>query len=179
MLSVESTNSKLSDILSGIRARTGIQFEGAGAAGDRVAGKFGPAPANEVLANLLQGSRFDYVIVGSPENPDVVQRVILTPAGGPATASAATQPATATQQPSSDEDEAEETPVEPQPAPAVPPQTGQVSPPVTGPKTTEQLLEELKQAQAKNQNQQNSGQANPSMPGQMPSAPIKRPLNPQ
>lgn len=179
LLSVESTNSKLSDILSGIRARTGIQFEGAGAASDRVAGKFGPAPTNEVLTNLLQGSRFDYVIVGSPENPDVAQRVILTPAGGPATASAANQPATAAQQPSGDEDEAEETPVETQPVPApVPQQASQVPPPVNGPKTTEQVLQELKEMQAKNANQQNADQTNPSMPPQ-PVAPMKRPLNPQ
>lgn len=181
LLSVESTNSKLSDILSGIRARTGIQFEGAGAASDRVAGKFGPAPANEVLTSLFQGSRFDYVIVGSAENPDAVQRVILTPTGGPATATGTAQPATAAQQqPSGDEDEAaEETPVETQPAP-VPQQTGQVSPPPTGPKTTEQLLEELKQMQAKNGNQQqNAGQANPAAPNQMPAIPMKRPMTPQ
>ena len=180
LLSVESTNSKLSDILNGIRARTGIQFEGAGAASDRVAGKFGPAPANEVLTSLFQGSRFDYVIVGSAENPDAVQRVILTPTGGALAGAAVTQPATAAQQqPSGDEDEAEETPVEPQPAP-VPQQTGQVSPPVTGPKTTEQMLEELKQMQAKNANQQpNAGQANPNQTPPLPSAPVKRPINPQ
>lgn len=175
LLSVESTNSKLSDILSGIRARTGIQFEGAVASSDRVAGKFGPAPANEVLTSLFQGSRFDYVIVGSAENPDAVQRVILTPTGGTATASSANQPATAAQQPSGDEDEAEETPVQTQPPP-MPQQTGQISPPATGPKTTEQLLEELKQMQARNANQQpNGGKANPAVPNQMPSSPVKRP----
>lgn len=179
LLSVESTNSKLSDILNGIRARTGIQFEGAGSASDRVAGKFGPAPANEVLTSLFQGSRFDYVIVGSAENPDAVQRVILTPTGG-ALAGGTQPPPAVRQQPSGDEDEsAEEPSVETQPAP-VPQQTGQVSAPVTGPKTTEQMLEELKQMQAKNANQQgNAGQTNPTGPNQMPPAPMKRPITPQ
>ena len=172
LLSVESTNSRLSDILNGIRARTGIQFEGVQAAQDRVAGKFGPAPANEVLTSLFQGSRFDYVIISMPDNPEIVQRVLISPnaAGGATASSPAAQPV-ARQEPSGDEDENEETPAEAQQTPA--PQPGQqIQQPPPGGRTPEQMVEEMKR---NSQNQQNPNQST-----QMPPAPVKRrPLNPQ
>ena len=61
LLMVQAPNSTLSDIFNGIRTRASIQFEGAQGASDRVAANFGPAPADQVLAALLRGSRFDYV----------------------------------------------------------------------------------------------------------------------
>lgn len=170
LLSVESTNSRLSDILSGIRARTGIQFEGIQTTQDRVAGKFGPAPANEVLTSLFQGSRFDYVIISMPDNPEIVQRVLISPnaAGGATAGSPVTQPV-AQQQPSGDEDESEETPAEAQQTPAPQP-VQQIQPPPGG-RTPEQMVEEMKR------NSQNDQNPNPN---QMPPAPVKRrPLNPQ
>lgn len=170
LLSVESTNSRLSDILNGIRARTGIQFEGMQANQDRVAGKFGPAPANEVLTSLFQGSRFDYVIISMPDNPAIVQRVLISPnaAGGTTAGSPVTQPV-AQQQPSGDEDESEETPAEAQQTPAPQP-IQQIQPPPGG-RTPEQMVEEMKR------NSQNDQNPNPN---QMPPAPVKRrPLNPQ
>lgn len=172
LLSVESTNSRLSDILNGIRARTGIQFEGMQATQDRVAGKFGPAPANEVLTSLFQGSRFDYVIISMPDNPEIVQRVLISPnaAGGATAGSPVTQPV-AQQQPSGDEDESEETPAEAQQTPAPQP-IQQIQPPPGG-RTPEQMVEEMKR------NSQNDQNPNPN-PNQMPPAPVKRrPLNPQ
>src|SRR5947209_2740505 len=128
LLMVQAPNSTLSDIFNGIRARASIQFEGAQGASDRVAANFGPAPADQVLAALLRGSRFDYVIIGAPGNPETVQRVILTPrAGAAAPAFTATLP----QRPGAPQSEDEE---EDQP----PSETVQPPPPVD-PKTTQQL----------------------------------------
>ena len=184
MLSIESTNARLSDILNGIHNKTGIQFEGMQPGQDRVAGKFGPAPADEVLAGLLRGSRFDYIIIGVPDNPAVVQRVILSPNAGagasPATAGAQPpQPSPAEDEENGGEEQGEpqeqvQTPQQP-PRPPVPaPQPSGNA----GPKTPEQLVEELKQMQQQQQQQQ---QQNPNQ--QTPNAPIKpparRPLNPQ
>lgn len=171
LLSVESTNSRLSDILNGIRARTGIQFEGMQATQDRVAGKFGPAPANAVLTSLFQGSHFDYVIISMPDNPEIVQRVLISPnaAGGATAGSPVTQPVA--QQPSGDEEENEETPAEAQQTP-VPQPAQQIQQPPPGGRTPEQMVEEMKR---NSQNQQD-----PNQPNQAPSAPVKRrPLNPQ
>lgn len=165
LLSVESVNSRLSDILNAIHNRAGIQFEGLQPSPDRVAGKFGPAPANEVLATLLSGSRYDYVIMGFPDNPQLVQRVILT-TNGSAGAVAAQPSAQIGNKPQAGDDEEEngnddsegqqeqsQAPAPQQLQPVQPvPQLGQNA--NNTPKTTEQLLEELKQMQQKNQQRQ-------------------------
>jgi hypothetical protein len=84
-LTIISQNSTLGDILSAVRNRTGAVIEvPPGAATERVAGSMGPGPARDVLAHLLNGSRFDYVMIASPSDPSGVQRVILTPRSGPA-----------------------------------------------------------------------------------------------
>lgn len=176
LLTVESTNARLSDILNAVRSKTGIQFEGMQASNDRVAGKFGPSPVEEVLVNLLRGSRFDYVIVGLPDNPEAVQRVILTPTtGGPAApsapvANAPRQPTDADEDDNSDEGTTAEAPQGNQVQPIQPQQLQQPN----GPKTAEQLAQEMKMIQQQQQQQQNQNQP------VAPPAPIKRrPLNPQ
>ena len=46
---------------------------------ERVVSRFGPGPAREVLAELLNGSHFNYVLMGSAADPNSLERVILTP----------------------------------------------------------------------------------------------------
>jgi hypothetical protein len=171
LLSVEATNSTLSDILNVIRTKAGIQIDGLQGAQDRVAAKLGPAAADRVLTALLHGSRFDYVILGRVDRPDLVQRVILTPASGSALASASTgiqplqpRPGMVLVQPVDDDEGAgEEQVAQPQPQVQPMPQQGIQPAPVqqsgnglqgNGPKTSEQLLEELKQMQQQQQQQQ-------------------------
>jgi len=174
LLMVQAPNSTLSDIFNGIRSRASIQFEGAQGASDRVAANFGPAPADQVLTALLRGSRFDYVIIGAPDNPEVVQRVILTPRAGaaaPALTAAMPQRPGA---PQSEDDEEDQPPSETvQPPPPVQPQ------PQGDPKTTQQLVEELQrmQEQQKLQEQQQQLQQqqqlgnSPLKPGAQPAPP--------
>jgi hypothetical protein len=40
--------------------------------------ELGPAPAPEVLAHLLNGTQFNFLILSSPTNPGGLDRVILT-----------------------------------------------------------------------------------------------------
>src|SRR2546423_573127 len=47
LLTVDSTNARLGDILNAIRTQTGVQFEGLQSANDRVAFRMGPAPVDE------------------------------------------------------------------------------------------------------------------------------------
>lgn len=163
ILTVEATNSRLIDVLNGIRHHTGIQFEGLQGAQDRVAGKFGPAAPDEVLTTLLQGSHFDYVILGAADNPETVQRVILTPAAGTGTPGAQpNQPVAATQSASAEEDDSGDETSEETPQQQVPiQQTAQPVQPqaVNGPKTPEQLLEELKRMPQNQPNQNNTTNA--------------------
>jgi hypothetical protein len=171
-LTVQAINSTLESVLAAIRSKAGIQFEGLeGGAPERVAVSMGPLPEGEVLAAILGGSRFDFVVVDRLDSPGVVQRVLLTRRGSAsATALPGMQPAPRTASGDEDEnpDEASAEPESPQDTPARPPimqaqpqmqinpqppqpQTGQQP---TGPKTPEQLLEELKQMQQRQQQQQ-------------------------
>jgi hypothetical protein len=83
-LAIVAHNSTLGDILRGVHAQTGAAVDVPANATERVVGHFGPGPARDVLAELLNGSHFNYVMLGSAANPDGLERVILTPrAGGP------------------------------------------------------------------------------------------------
>jgi len=152
LLSVQALNSNLSSVVTAIRNKTGIEFEGAEGISERVAIALGPAPEGDVLAAIFSGSRYDFLAVGRPDNPDIVQKVILTVKKKPGAAGVEAQ---AQQQPPANQAEEEETPDEqvnagePQdtpvqpPVPQPPPQAE--TPQNQQPKTPEQLLQELQQ----------------------------------
>ncbi len=91
-LSIAAQNSTLGDILRAIRTQTGAVMDVPGNPNDRVVGNFGPGPARDVLAALLNGSRYNYVLLGSATNPDSLEHVILTPSSGGASAISAPPP---------------------------------------------------------------------------------------
>jgi hypothetical protein len=78
LLTIIAENSTLGDILRAVRNQTGAAVDVPGNATERVVGNFGPGPARDVLASLLNGSHFNYVLLGSATNPDALERVILT-----------------------------------------------------------------------------------------------------
>ena len=81
-LTIDAQDSTLSDILLAIRSRTGAAVDMPGsAAGERVAVHLGPAPIREVLASLLYGTDFDYVIQGSDTDEYGLKSVTLTARG--------------------------------------------------------------------------------------------------
>src|SRR5277367_925029 len=95
-LTITAQNSTLGDILKAVRAQTGATIELPGNASERAAGHFGPAPARDVLTSLLNGSHFNYLLLGSSTDPSALDRVILmAKSGAPAESSPppATQPA--------------------------------------------------------------------------------------
>jgi len=81
-LTITASNSTLGDILRAVRKETGASVDVPGNATERVVGQFGPGPARDVLASLLNGSHFNYVLLGSAENPAALDRVILTSRSG-------------------------------------------------------------------------------------------------
>ena len=152
LLSVQAMNSNLSSVVTAIKNKTGIEFEGAEGISERVAIAMGPAPEGDVLAAIFSGSRYDFLAVGRPDNPDIVQKVILTvknKPGAPGEAQAQQQ------QPPANQGEEEETPDEqvnagepqdtPVQPPQQPPQPQAETPQNQQPKTPEQLLQELQQ----------------------------------
>ena len=83
LLTIDAENSSLTDIMQGIRSRTGASIEmPASASRERVAVHLGPAPIREVLSSLLYGTDFNYVIQSSEEDESALGKVILIPREG-------------------------------------------------------------------------------------------------
>src|SRR5580658_3429601 len=79
LLSIRANKANLSEILFAVHERTGAEVAvAAGAETEQVVAEYGPAPAPEVLAQLLNGSRFNFLILSSPNNPQKLDRVILS-----------------------------------------------------------------------------------------------------
>lgn len=172
MLTIVAENSSLGDILREVHKSTGAVIDVPANANERVVTRLGPGPARDVLADLLNGSTFNYVMTGSAADPAGLSSVMLmTKTGGAQTASPPPvqyEPQQAVmapgmgpggpvvQQPASDEEadaedkEEDDTGDEDQakdqgqtPPGAVPPADG--SQPNAGPKSPEQILEMLRQ----------------------------------
>ena len=98
LLSVQALNSSLSSVVTAIRNKTGIEFEGAEGISERVAIALGPAPEGDVLAAIFAGSKYDFLAIGRADSPSIVQKVILTvknaPGAGAGTEAQAQRPAT-------------------------------------------------------------------------------------
>src|SRR6266550_7616144 len=80
-LTIVARNSTLGDILRAVHTQTGASVDVPSNATERVVSNLGPGPARDVLASLLNGSHFNYVMVGSPNNPGALDHVILMPKG--------------------------------------------------------------------------------------------------
>jgi hypothetical protein len=79
LLGIRSDKATLSEVLYAIQQRTGADIAiPAGAEQEKVVAEIEPAPAPEVLARLLNGSRFNFLILNSPDDPSKLGRVILT-----------------------------------------------------------------------------------------------------
>ena len=169
-LTIVAQNSTLGDILRAVHTQTGAVMDISGSATERVVSRFGPGSPRDVLAQLLNGSSYNYVILGSPTDAGTVQKVVLTPKSPTGTEAQSEQVATANPvsrvQPAQEatEDDAEDSSDadaggdEPAATPAesaAQPNQPQGQPPV---KTPEQLLQELQRQQQLLQQQQQQGQ---------------------
>jgi hypothetical protein len=83
MLTIVADNSNLGDILREVHRLTGATIDVPSNATERVVTHLGPGPARDVLADLLNGSTFNYVMLGTTSDPASVASVMLTmkPAG--------------------------------------------------------------------------------------------------
>lgn len=81
-LTIVAPNSTLSDILRAVKKLTGAEID-VPSAPERVVTHLGPGPVREVMAELLNGSRFNYVLLGSPDDQNGLSRVVLVGKSGP------------------------------------------------------------------------------------------------
>jgi len=80
LLTIKANKATLSEVLFAVQQRTGADISiAAGAEQEQVVADLGPAPAQEVLAHLLNGSRFNFLIVNGLNDPRRLDRVILSP----------------------------------------------------------------------------------------------------
>lgn len=166
-LSILAENSTLSAVLQAVAKATGARVEGPMSA-ERVSVRLGPGAPREVLADLLTGSNFNYVIVGSAANPAAVTAVTLTVRGGPPSPPRPGPPPAAFQREPVVEDETENVEPEPQVEPVIEqpnegfaPQPGVPTQPEAAPqppKTPQQLLQELQERLRKQQEEQQENQ---------------------
>jgi len=77
-LSISAKNSTLGDVLRAVAAKTGAAIDVPDNANERVVSQLGPGLARDVMASLLNGSQFNYVMVGTENDPNAVARVVLT-----------------------------------------------------------------------------------------------------
>lgn len=178
-LTIVAQNATLGDILRAVHAQTGAVIDATGSTSDRVIGNFGPGPSREVLAKLLNGSRFNYVMVGSTSDVGSLQKLVITPK--PSTASStvaqiqpngATNPYLRTGRQNSangadaqnDEQADDYTNDDVQNTPEQPEATGN-QPPI---KTPDQLLQELQRQQIQQQQQAGPEGAPQDTPSQPP-----------
>jgi AMIN domain len=82
LLGIHANRVTLSDVLNAVQQKTGAKISIApGADQEKIVAEFAPAPAPEVLARLLNGSRFNFLILSAPNDPGQLDRVILTNRG--------------------------------------------------------------------------------------------------
>jgi hypothetical protein len=77
LLSIDAPNSTLGDILGGIRRATGATIDGPMNLNDRVIVHLGPGEPRQVMASLLGSSRFDFIVMGTPQQPNGLSRIVL------------------------------------------------------------------------------------------------------
>lgn len=174
-LTIVAENCTIGDVMRAVHSQTGAVVDLPQNASERVASRVGPGAPRDVLASLLNGSNFNYVLLGSAGDPKAIQHIILTPkpmGAGSANAMADAQqntgqqgmmngqPMPAATDPSETENQAEEA-EEPQEDQAEAPPEGQQpaaeATPQPGVKTPEQLLQELQRQQVLQQQQLQQG----------------------
>jgi hypothetical protein len=174
VLSISADNASLNQILRQIATNTGMKITG-GVSDERVFGEYGPAPVDQILSALLDGTGSNMILVH--RDGDAPTELILTPRqGGPT-------PPSPNSAVFNDRSQPRETPpvqvAQPAPEPSGP--ANQVNPPTsTGPastgtspsntsqpespngvKTPQQIYEQLQRMRQQQQQQQQQPQATP------------------
>jgi len=78
-LKIWADKATLAEVLTEVHRKTGAEVTfPPGSGQDPIVANLGPAPAREVLAGLLYGSPFNFVIIGSDNDPSQLRGIFLT-----------------------------------------------------------------------------------------------------
>jgi AMIN domain len=79
-LRISSEKGSLAEVLNEIRAQTGAEIAvPAGAEQEQVVTTIGPTTPRAAMSELLNGSRYNFIIVGTDADANQLERVVLTP----------------------------------------------------------------------------------------------------
>jgi hypothetical protein len=162
-LVIHADNSSLLSILHQFAARSGMRIEGLNG-DERVFGSFGPGAPRDVLADLLNGTAYNLIMVGDLNN-GAPRELILTSTtrGGGAPIPSAT-PQSNPDDSSNDQDNADTSSTSSE-FPSITPAPPETPAPPSGVKTPQQLFEQL---QRMRQGQQQQPQPDQQPPQQQP-----------
>ncbi len=135
-LTIHASNATLAEVLFEVQQKTGADIPiPSGAEQERVTADLGPSPARDALSSLLNGTHFNFVMVGAEGDPGRLRSVILTPKfSDSASAAAAANPGPA---PLQENPEPEVIQIAPEPDPAtVELQPDGIAPPPSEPPPT-------------------------------------------
>ena len=112
LLTIDARNSTLSQVLRAVQVQTGASIDmPASTSNERVMMQLGSGQPRDVLNTMLNGSKFNYVILGMTDDPGRVQKVILmTRQSVPATVNTAQNNGPGQGQPQAEEPQDEEMP---------------------------------------------------------------------
>jgi hypothetical protein len=189
-LTIVAPNSTLGDILRAVRKQTGAEIE-IPEAKERVVTHLGPGPAREVMAELLNGSRFNYVLLGSSQDASALTRVVLVAKTASDSATDSNQPAPQAQPQMSQAPVIGQPPQAPEINDAEAPdenaddnadQAAETEQPAVSPdqpevKTPQQMLQEMQQRQLQLQQQLQQSPGQPPVQG--PRVPVQPPQEQQ
>jgi AMIN domain len=83
LMSIHADKASLAEVLVEVRRQTGADIQiPPGADQEQVFSDLGPASPREVMSALLNGSRFNFVVVGSESDPNTLRSLILTSRSG-------------------------------------------------------------------------------------------------
>jgi AMIN domain len=79
LMTIHADKATLAEVLVEVRRKTGADIQiPPGADQEQVFTDLGPAPARDVMGALLNGSRFNFVVVGADNDPNALRSVILS-----------------------------------------------------------------------------------------------------
>jgi antitoxin (DNA-binding transcriptional repressor) of toxin-antitoxin stability system len=120
LLGITANKATLSEVLHAVQQRTGAEVSiAAGADQEQVVADLAPGPAREVLARLLNGSKFNFLILSAADNPQRLDRVILS--SRPDARFAPLAPMPVQNNSNEDESDRDSATMNPQPANHIPP----------------------------------------------------------
>jgi hypothetical protein len=158
-LQIKAANSSLRQILAEVSTDTGAKVEGIDQ-DERIFGDYGPAPARDVLSQLLHGTAYNVLMIGD-QGEGTPREIVLSPQLAGSSPQPQPQPAQAGSD--EDQDNGDETPPPPNPVINRPPMAMPGNQPMT-PQQRWQLMQQQRQQQMEQERQQQTQQEQQNPP---------------